>query len=107
MASLPSTVSTAPLSQLGVICKLTEGALNALIQLISKDIKQDRPQHRPLGNTTRDRSQAGFNAIHHHSLGTALWPVPYPKKGIPVQATGSQFPQENTVRDHVKGFAEV
>ena len=38
-------------SQLGVICKLTEGALNALIQVISKDIEEDRPQHRPLGNT--------------------------------------------------------
>ena len=29
-------------SQLGVICKLSEGALNALIQVINKDIKQDR-----------------------------------------------------------------
>ena len=32
-------------SQLGVICKLTEGALNALIQVINKDIEEDRPQH--------------------------------------------------------------
>jgi len=32
-------------SQLGVVCKLTEGALSALIQVISKDIKEDRPQH--------------------------------------------------------------
>ena len=32
-------------SQLGVICKLIEGALNALIQIINKDIKQDGLQY--------------------------------------------------------------
>jgi len=37
-----------PCSQLGVICKLTEGALNALIQVMSKDTEEDRTQHRPL-----------------------------------------------------------
>jgi len=30
-------------SQLGVICKLGEGALNALIQVINKDIEEGRP----------------------------------------------------------------
>ena len=30
---------------LGIICKLTEGALNILIQVINKDIEQDRPQY--------------------------------------------------------------
>ena len=34
--------------KLGVICKLTEGALNALIQVISEDIEQDGPQYQPL-----------------------------------------------------------
>ena len=28
---------------------LTEGALNTLIPVINKDIKEDRPQHQPLG----------------------------------------------------------
>ncbi|KAK4822237.1 hypothetical protein QYF61_011878 [Mycteria americana] len=32
-------------AQLGVICKLTEGALDPLIQIIDKDIKQDWPQN--------------------------------------------------------------
>ena len=32
-------------SQLGVVCKLTEGALNPLIKVINKDVKQKWPQH--------------------------------------------------------------
>ncbi|KAK4824258.1 LOW QUALITY PROTEIN: hypothetical protein QYF61_012524 [Mycteria americana] len=32
-------------TQLGVICKLTEGALRPLIQIIDKDIKQNQPQY--------------------------------------------------------------
>ena len=55
-------------SQLGVICKITEGALNPLIQVISKDIKQDQPQYQPLKNTTHDLLPAVFNSIHLHSL---------------------------------------
>ena len=94
-------------SQLGVICKLTEGALNAPIQVINKDIKQDSPQHRPLGNTTCDQSPAEFNSIHHHSLGPALQPVPYPAKSISVQAMDCQLLQANTVGDSIKGFTEV
>ena len=35
-------------------CRLTEGALHHLIQVINKGIKQDRPQYWPLGNTTGD-----------------------------------------------------
>ena len=34
----PRQINTS--SQLGVICKLTEDALNPLVQVISKDIKQ-------------------------------------------------------------------
>ncbi|KAJ7419849.1 hypothetical protein WISP_51875 [Willisornis vidua] len=32
-----------PALQLGVVCKLTEDALNPLIQIINKDVKQDHP----------------------------------------------------------------
>ena len=32
-------------SQLGVIHKLTEGELNALMQVINKDIEEDRPKY--------------------------------------------------------------
>jgi len=32
-------------AQLGVICKLTEGALNPLMQIIDRDVKQDLTQN--------------------------------------------------------------
>ncbi|KAK4817687.1 hypothetical protein QYF61_025779 [Mycteria americana] len=94
-------------TQLGVICKLTEGALDPFIQIIDKDIKQNWPQHRALGNTACDRPPTGVNSFHHHSLGQAIQPVLYPAKSTPVQAMSSQFLQENAVGNCVKGFTEV
>ncbi|KAK4826677.1 hypothetical protein QYF61_010686 [Mycteria americana] len=83
-------------AQLGVLCKLTEDALNPLIQIIDKDIKQNWPQHRALGNTTCDRPPTGVNSIHN-SLGLAIQPVLYPVKSMPIQAMSSQFLQQNVV----------
>ncbi|KAK4826742.1 hypothetical protein QYF61_010995 [Mycteria americana] len=72
-------------AQLGVVCKLTEGALNPLVQIIVKDIEQNWPQYSALENTTCDWTPTGFNSIHHHhSLGTAIQPVLYPAKNIPI-----------------------
>ncbi|KAK4827071.1 hypothetical protein QYF61_014145 [Mycteria americana] len=72
-------------TQLGVICKLTEGALDPFVQIIDKDIKQNWPQHRALGNTTCDQPPTGVNSIHHHSLGWAIQPVLYPANTVPYQ----------------------
>ncbi|KAK4828527.1 hypothetical protein QYF61_026949 [Mycteria americana] len=46
-------------AQLGVICKLTEGALDPFVQIIDKDIKQNWPQHRALGITACDWPPTG------------------------------------------------
>ncbi|KAK4812179.1 hypothetical protein QYF61_009071 [Mycteria americana] len=45
LQSSPTLRQINTLTQFGVICKLTEGALNPLIQIIDKDIKQDWPQN--------------------------------------------------------------
>ncbi|KAK4825213.1 hypothetical protein QYF61_025141 [Mycteria americana] len=45
LQSLPTLKQINTPTQLGVICKLTEGALDPLIQIIDKDIKQDWPQY--------------------------------------------------------------
>ncbi|KAK4827772.1 hypothetical protein QYF61_021517 [Mycteria americana] len=100
--SLPTLKQINTPTQLGVICKLTEGALDPLVQIIDKDVKQNWPQHRALGNTTCDQPPTGFNSIHHHSLGPAIQPVLYPAKSTPVQAMSSQFLQENAVGNHVQ-----
>ncbi|KAK4822020.1 hypothetical protein QYF61_006868 [Mycteria americana] len=105
--SLPTLKQINTPAKLGVVCKLTEGALDPLVQIIDKDIKQNWPQHRALGNTTCDRPPTGFKSIHHHSLGPAIQPVLYPAKSTPVQAMSSQFLQENAVANSVKGFTKV
>ncbi|KAK4828526.1 hypothetical protein QYF61_026948 [Mycteria americana] len=107
LQSLPTFQQTNTPTQLGVICKLTEGALDPFIHIIDKDIKQDWPQHRALGNTTYDGPPTGVNSIHHHSLGPAIQPVLYAAKSTPVQAMSSHFLQENAVGMGVKGFTEV
>ncbi|KAK4818847.1 hypothetical protein QYF61_020066 [Mycteria americana] len=105
--SLPTLKQINTPSLLGVVCKLTEGALNPFIQIIDKDIKQNWPQHRGLGDTTCDRPPTGVNSVHNHSLGPAIQPVLYPAKSTPVQAMSSQFLKENAVGNRVKGFTEV
>ena len=41
LQSLPTLKQIDTPTQLGVICKLSEGALNPLIQIVDKDVKQD------------------------------------------------------------------
>ncbi|KAK4829747.1 hypothetical protein QYF61_006456 [Mycteria americana] len=95
LQSLPTLQQINTPTQLGVVCKLTESALDPFVQIIDKDVKQNWPQHRALGNTACDRPPTGVNSIHHHSLGPAVQPVLYPAKSTPVQAMSSQFLQEN------------
>ncbi|KAK4825734.1 hypothetical protein QYF61_002173 [Mycteria americana] len=45
LQSLPTLKQINTAAQLGVVCKLTEGALNPLTQIIDKDIKQNWPQN--------------------------------------------------------------
>ncbi|KAK4825281.1 hypothetical protein QYF61_026082, partial [Mycteria americana] len=90
LQSLPTLKQINTPAQLGVICKLTEGALDPFVQIIDKDIKQNWPQYRALGNTACDRPPTGVNSIHHHSLGPAIQPVLNPAKSTPVQAMSSQ-----------------
>ncbi|KAK4816192.1 hypothetical protein QYF61_012657 [Mycteria americana] len=107
LQSLPPLKKINTPTQLGVICKLTESTLDPFVQIIDKDVKQNWPQHRALGNTACDWPPTGVNSIHHHSLGPAVQPVLYPAKSTPVQAMSSQFLQENAVGNRVKGFTEV
>ncbi|KAK4810166.1 hypothetical protein QYF61_010478 [Mycteria americana] len=107
LQSLPTLKQINTPTQLGVICKLTEGALDPFIQIMDKDIKQNWPQHRALGNTACDQPPNGVNSIHHHFLGPAIQPVLYPAKSTPVHTMSSQFLQENAMENRVKGFTEV
>ena len=59
LQSLPSLKQIDAATQLGVICKLTEGALNLLIQIFDKDFEQELTQNWALGNSTRDWTALG------------------------------------------------
>ncbi|KAK4825179.1 hypothetical protein QYF61_024659 [Mycteria americana] len=84
LQSLPTLQQINTPTQLGVVCKLTESTLDPFVQIIDKDVKQNWPQHRALGNTACDRPPTRVNSIHHHSLGPAVQPVLYPAKSTPV-----------------------
>ncbi|KAK4832143.1 hypothetical protein QYF61_020883 [Mycteria americana] len=45
LQSLPPLKQINTPAQLGVVCKFTEGALNPLVQIIDKDMKQNWPQY--------------------------------------------------------------
>ncbi|KAK4811485.1 hypothetical protein QYF61_010384 [Mycteria americana] len=49
LQSLPPLKQINTPAQLGVVCKLTEGALDPFVQIIDKDIKQDWPNTEPWG----------------------------------------------------------
>ncbi|KAK4832683.1 hypothetical protein QYF61_025144 [Mycteria americana] len=92
LQSLPTLQQINTPTQLGVICKLTESTLDPFVQITDKDVKQNWPQHRALGNTACDRPPTGVNSIHHHSLGPAVQPVLYPAKdGDSTTSLGSLF----------------
>ncbi|KAK4827063.1 hypothetical protein QYF61_013704, partial [Mycteria americana] len=55
LQSLPTLQQINTPAQLGVVCKLTESTLDPFIQIIDKNVKQNWPQHRALGNTACDR----------------------------------------------------
>ena len=57
---LPTPRQTDTSCQLGVICKLTEGTLSALIHIINKDIEEDRPQYQPWGTPLVTSCQLDF-----------------------------------------------
>jgi len=86
-------------TEFGVIFKLTEGALDPLVQIIDKDITQNWPQYRALGNTICNWLSTGFNPVHRRSLGLVILPVFYPVKSTPIQAMSSRFVHNNAVEN--------
>ncbi|RMC09632.1 hypothetical protein DUI87_13418 [Hirundo rustica rustica] len=107
LQSPPTFQQTDTCSQLSVICKFTNERLNTFIHVNNKNIEQNWPQQRSLGDTTSGWSPTGCSTAHHHSLGPAIQPVPNLAKSAPVQAMGCQLFQEYAAGDSVQGLAEV
>ncbi|KAK4821259.1 hypothetical protein QYF61_017137 [Mycteria americana] len=64
---IPSLQRVICTTQLGIIGKLAEGALNPAVHVTNKDVKQRRSQYQPLKNATHHRSPLGHRAIDHNS----------------------------------------
>ncbi|KAJ7415705.1 integral membrane protein dgcr2 idd [Willisornis vidua] len=72
LQSLPTLEQINIPIQFTVICKYIEGTLNPHVQIINKDLKQDRLQNSALRNMARHWLPNGFSSIHLNSLGLAI-----------------------------------
>ncbi|KAK4829762.1 hypothetical protein QYF61_006486 [Mycteria americana] len=104
---IPSLQHVDRTTQLGVIGKLAEGALNPTVHVTNKDVKQRWSQHRPLRNATHHWSPLGYQAIDRNSLSVTIQPIPYPLSGPSVKSMSLQFRDKDVVQDSVKCFAQV
>ncbi|PKU39962.1 small glutamine-rich tetratricopeptide repeat-containing protein beta [Limosa lapponica baueri] len=73
-------------TQLGVICKLADGALNPSVYVVDKNVKQYQSQHGPLRDTTCHCSPSGLQAIEYHPLDATIQPIPYPLNSPPIKS---------------------
>ncbi|KAK4825745.1 LOW QUALITY PROTEIN: hypothetical protein QYF61_002184 [Mycteria americana] len=79
-------------TQLGVICKLAEGALDLTVNVIDENIEWHWSQYRPLRDTT---------PVDCYPLGVTIQPIPYPLNSPPIKSVSLQFREEDVVGDHV------
>ncbi|KAK4828658.1 hypothetical protein QYF61_000376 [Mycteria americana] len=105
--SIPSLQHVECTTQLGVICKLAEGALNPTVLVTNKDVKQHWSQYWPLRNATRHWSPLGHQAVDCNSLSATIQPIPYPPSGPSIKSTSLQFRDKDVMQGSVKCFAQV
>ncbi|KAK4826701.1 hypothetical protein QYF61_010916 [Mycteria americana] len=104
---IPSLQQVDRTTQLGVVGKLAEGALNPTVHVADKDVKQHWSQYRPLRNATRHWSPLGHQAVECNSLSATIQPIPYPPSGPSVRSMSLQFRDKDVTWDSAKCFAQV
>ncbi|PKU40563.1 testosterone 17-beta-dehydrogenase 3-like [Limosa lapponica baueri] len=91
-------------TQIGVICKLAEGALDPTVYVIDEDIEQYWSQYRPLRDTTCHQPPSGHRAIDHYPLDATIQMIPHPLKSSPIKSISLQFREKDMVGVHIKGY---
>jgi len=86
-------------TQLGVICRLSEGTLGLSVCVIDENVKQHQSQYRPMRDTTCHQHPSGHRTIDHYPLVVTIH--------RPIKSVSPQFREKYVVRDLVKGFTEV
>ena len=94
-------------TQLGVICRLAEGALHPTVYIIDEDIKQYQSQYGPLRDTTCHQSPSGLWAVNNYPLDVTIQTIPHPPNSPSIRSISLQFRKKDVVADHVKGLREV
>jgi len=104
---IPSICCINCTTQLGVVFKFAEGALDPIIYVIDKDIKGYQSQDGLLGHTTHHQPPPGHRAIDHNLLDVTIQPIPCPLNSPPFKPISLQFREKDMVWNHVKGLAQV
>ncbi|KAK4827897.1 hypothetical protein QYF61_022320 [Mycteria americana] len=95
---IPSLRHVNRTTQLGVICRLAEGALDPTAYVIDEDTKQYWSQYRPLRDTT---------SVDHYLLDATIQPIPHPPNSPPIKSVSLQLREEDVVGDRIEGLTEV
>ncbi|KAK4828488.1 hypothetical protein QYF61_026759 [Mycteria americana] len=98
---IPSLQRVDHTTQLGVIGKLAEGALNPTVHVADKDVKERQSQYRSLRNTTRHWSPRGHQVVDRNSLSVTIQPIPYPLSGPSIKFISLQFRDKDVMLDGV------
>ncbi|KAK4830182.1 hypothetical protein QYF61_008973 [Mycteria americana] len=104
---IPSLRGVNHTTQLGVICKLAEGALNPTVHVIDEGVKQYWSQYGSLRDTTCHPSPSGHGAVDHYCLDATIQPIPPPPNRPPIKSVSLQFREKDVVGDCVKGLTEI
>ena len=107
LGAIPSFCCISCTTQLGVICKLPEEALNPIIYVMDRDVEEHQSQDGPLGNTTHEHSPPAQRAIANNPLVTTTQTIPCPLSSPPFEPISLQFRDKDVVRARIKGLAEV
>jgi len=87
---IPSFHCVNSTTQLAVISKRAEGALNSVSDVIDKDVKEHWSQDSPLGDTALYWPSPGHRTVNHHPPTAAFQPIPCPLGDPPIKATSLQ-----------------
>ena len=84
-------------TQLGVIRKLAEGALDAIVCVIDKDVEEHSSQDRPLENTICDWPPPGHRVTDHNPLAATIQMFLYPLSSPAFKSISLQFRVKDVV----------
>lgn len=91
-----------PVSQLGVICKFAEAALDPTLYVIDENVKHYQSQQRIMWDTTHHWAPSGHWVLDHYHLDVTFQPILHLPNSSRIKNTSLQFREKDVLEDHVK-----